>query len=71
MLKKQFLNDDNAVKNLLRIMTLSFIIIFIVLAFVYIIVLKVPSNEVLPLVTFIIGTLLGGIGVYMWKEKNE
>jgi uncharacterized membrane protein len=70
MKKQSFLNNDSAVKNLLRILTLIFVIFFIIGSFVYIIVQKVPSNQVLPLITFIIGTLIGGIGVYMWRDKK-
>ena len=70
MENKSFLNNDKAVKNLLRILTLVFIIIFILASFVYIILQNVPSHEVLPLITFIIGTMIGGIGVYIWREKK-
>ncbi len=70
MEKKGFLYNDRAVKNLLRILTLVFVIVFVLASFTYIIIQKVPSNEVLPLITFIIGTTLGGIGVYIWREKK-
>ncbi len=68
---RNFLKDKEALKGLTQISVILLLII-LVMGLLYILYKsETKTNEVMQLLTFIVGTILGGFGGYMWGSKQE
>ena len=66
-----FLKDEKAMKGFLQICIVIFALLMCVVLLVMMFISKSYADQIIPLMTFILGTLLGGIGGYLWtKEKR-
>ncbi len=67
---QKFLRDKEALKGLFQICV--FILIFAILIILIILIFYPSENgkNIIPLLTFILGEILGGVGVYLWGRKK-
>ena len=67
---RDFLKDKEALKGFTQIAVI--ILIFIIVGgLLYILyVSETKTSEIMQLLTFIVGTVLGGFGGYMWGSKH-
>lgn len=68
---RNFLKDKEALKGLTQISVIILLIILVVGLLYILYKSETKTNEVMQLLTFIVGTILGGFGGYMWGSKQE
>ena len=69
---RDFLKDDKALKGFMQLCVVIFALILSVIMLLLLFRSEDYLNRILPLLTFILGALFGGMGSYIWgKKKNE
>jgi predicted RND superfamily exporter protein len=68
----RFLKDEKALRGFLQICVILFALAICIILFILLLKSDSYAQQIVPLLTFILGTLLGGIGTYLWgNKKNE
>jgi hypothetical protein len=66
-----FLKDEKAMKGFLQICVIIFILMICVVLLILMFKSETYANQIIPLMTFIVGTLLGGIGGHLWSKEKK
>jgi len=68
---RDFLKDDKALKGFMQLCVVIFALILSVIMLFLLFRSEDYLNQILPLLTFILGALFGGMSSHIWGRKKD